>query len=434
MRKILPVGRRGFAPIFLLILISIVIGGIYYAVKPIYLTAPLEETNVTGCSLTGQSYNGSVVKTIETKFTNPTQPIDIYNGKTQKIIARVLSISPFVIEIYDRQIATSDFFDTMGIEEDIFVDTSEKDKLKQLKFNDLITADLYGFTYPSIELAFGNAINNIQKVETPNYFSASPNPFVNRSGTLIRYSSPDTNRNGVLLIFNNGKTFYRDNNSNIFFDKILTKFELNDLLKQFSKSDFDKIPADLETSFSDPSLVLVCSRYQKILLNNNITNLKPILTKLDKIIEDYHSNAKYIISYDRKRAIKEWEYASIVPLDQANSITFRQQNKERLSKIKEPDELKSGSDKTYTISNAYSSNYYRYNGKIYGIYFGACVDGTAGTWACFGAEELENRKSGGRHYELWPTELSINLGYIVVTGRDMITVSENSDCLLKPIE
>ena len=27
-----------------------------------------------------------------------------------------------------------------------------------------------------------------------------------------------------------------------------------------------------------------------------------------------------------------------------------------------------------------------------------------------------------------------NLGYIVVTGRDMITVSENSDCLLKPIE
>ena len=96
--------------------------------------------------------------------------------------------------------------------------------------------------------------------------------------------------------------------------------------------------------------------------------------------------------------------------------------------------MKSGSDKTYTISNAYSSNYYRYNGKIYGIYFGACVDGTAGTWACFGAEELENRKSGGRHYELWPTELSINLGYIVVTGRDMITVSENSDCLLKPIE
>lgn len=358
-----------------------------------------QETDLNGCTLAKQSATGSVIKPIETKFNTSTQAIDTYPDKKQKLTARVLNVAPFIIEVYDIQPSPDYIFDAYGVQEDMFVDISEKNKLSQLKFNDIITADLYGFTYASVELAFSSAIKNIQKVNKIN--STSRNPFANRSGTLIRYAPSNTNSNGFLLIFNDGKVFYRDNNNNTFTDKTLTSSEFNQILKSFSSANFDKISTDYEVSLSNPSLLLICNRYQKVSLTANATNLKPVLTELDKVLESYSSNAKHKLTYNKRFIIKDWEYASIVPLDQSDVVTFKQQNKERLSKMKPSAELLKEVEEFDT--------YYRYNGKIYGIYFGNCVDGTTGTWACFGAEELKNQTTGGKRYNLWPTELSVKL-------------------------
>ena len=367
-------------------------------------------TTLTGCSLTGQSATGIATTIVQTKFTNSTEPVDTYSDKTQEIVARVLNTSPFVVEVFDMQNQTNDVIGSLGIQEGMFVDTGEKDKLSQLKFNDIITANLYGFTYASVELAFGTAIKDIQKIDNPNYFN-SPNVFANRSGTLLRYTPSNTNSNGFLLVFNDGKVFYRDNNNNTFTDKTLSASELNDILKQFAVVNFDKLSTDFETSLYSPMLVLACNRYQKIPLTGNLSNVQPIIAELDKVIDSYRSNAKYSISYNKKYVIKDWQYSSIVQLDQANNISFRQQNKDKLSKIKpSPGFYKEVQD---------FNTFYRYGGKLYGVYFGSCVDGTAGTWACFGAEELTSQTTGGRRYNIWPSELSVKLKDISPSGADI---------------
>ena len=44
------------------------------------------------------------------------------------------------------------------------------------------------------------------------------------------------------------------------------------------------------------------------------------------------------------------------------------------------------------------------------------MDGSAGTWGCFGAEELKTEDSGGRNYKIWPQELSVRLKDVPAGG------------------
>jgi len=359
----------------------------------------------TGCSLSGQTTEGKILGGIETKFIN--LPSDAEKGG--EVIARVLNTNPFIVEVLDSKPYPSYVFDGLGIQEGLFVSQSEKDKIQSLKFNDIISGNLYGFTYASVELAFGTAIKDIKKIDGQiNYFSGSPNPFANRSGTLIRYTPTTTNSNGFILIFNDRKVFYRDNNNNIFADKQLTEKELEDLLQLFSQTKFNNIASDFSVSRYSPSLSLICNRYQPISLDKNSSDIKPITDKLDSIIDSYRSEATRKLTYNKKYIIKNWEYESIVPLDEANKITFRQENKARLSQMKPSESLKKEVDEFNT--------YYRYKGKIYSVYFGSCVDGSAGTWGCFGAEELRTEVSGGKHYKTWPQELSVKLKDVSTSG------------------
>lgn len=362
----------------------------------------------TACSLSGQMAQGKILGGVEAKFSN--LPPDAENGgEIGEIIARVLNTEPFIVEVLDSKPYPSYVFDDLGIQEGLFVFQSEKDKIQSLKFNDIISGNLYGFTFASVELAFGTAIKDIKKIDGEiNYFSGSPNPFANRSGTLIRYTSTTTNSNGFMLIFNDRKVFYRDNNGNIFVDKQLTEKELEDLLNLFPQSKFNDVASDFSVSRYSPSLSLICNRYQPIPLNQNSSNLKPITDKLNSVIDSYRSEATRKLTYNKKYIIKDWEYESIVPLDEANKITFRQENKARLLQMKPSESLKKEVDEFNT--------YYRYKGKIYSVYFGGCVDGSAGTWGCFGAEELKTEVSGGRHYKIWPQELSVKLKDVSAGG------------------
>jgi len=359
----------------------------------------------TACSLSGQMVQGKIVGGTETKFTN--LPSDA--EKDGEIIARVLNTEPFIVEVLDSKPYPSYIFDGLGIQEGLFVSQSEKGKIQSLKFNDVISGNHYGFTYASDELAFGTAIKDIKKIDGQiNYFSGSPSPFANRSGTLIRYTPTTTNSNGFILIFNDRKVFYRDNNNNIFADKQLTEKELEDLLQLFSQTKFNDIASNFSVSRYFPSLSLICNRYQPISLNQNSSNLKLITDKLDSIIDSYRSEATRKLTYNKKYIIKSWEYESIVPLDEANKITFRQENKARLSQLKPPESLKKEVDEFNT--------YYLYKGKIYGVSFGSCIDGSAGTWGCFGSKELKTEVNGGRHYKIWPQELSIKLKNVGTSG------------------
>lgn len=362
-------------------------------------------TTKTSCSLSGQKTEGKVLGGTETKFTN--LPSDAEKGG--EVIARVLNTDPFIVEVLDSKPYPSHVFDGLGIQEGLFVSQSEKDKIQSLKFNDIISANLYGFTYASVELAFGTVLKDIKKIEGQvNYFTSAPNPFANQNGTLIRYTPTTTNSNGFILIFNDRRVFYRDNNNNVFTDKQLTELELDDLLKLFSQAEFNNIGSDFSVSRYSPSLSLICNRYQPISLDKNTSQIKSITDKLDSIINSYQSQAIQKLTYNKRYAIKDWEHVSIVPLDEANKTTFRQENKARLSQIKPSESLKKEAEDFNT--------YYRYKGKIYSVYFGSCVDGSAGTWGCFGAEELKTEVSGGGRYKIWPSELSVQLKNVSANG------------------
>lgn len=286
-----PKKRMNYKIIIISVLVLVATGYVFYKYSQSDKDAALppgnkEQTSATktDCSLSGQMAQGKILGRTETKFTN--LPSDAEKGG--KIIARVLNAEPFIVEVIDSKPHPSYVFDGLGIQEGLFVSQSEKDKIQSLKFNDIISGNLYGFTYASVELAFGTAIKDIKKIDGQiDYFNGSPNLFANRSGTLIRYTPTTTNSNGFVLIFNDRKVFYRDNNNNIFTDKQLTEKELDDLLKLFSQTKFNDISSDFSVSRYFPSLSLICNRYQPISLNQNESNLKLITNKLDSIIDSY---------------------------------------------------------------------------------------------------------------------------------------------------
>jgi hypothetical protein len=207
--------------------------------------------------------------------------------KRGQIIARVLSVKPFVVEVLDMEPLPSYSFDHLGIDEDLFISQSEAVTLQSLQFGDIISGDIYEFIYASYELAIGKAIKDINKLEKPiRYFNDSINAFANRSGTLIRYVPVTTNSNEFLLIFNDRKMYYRNNSNITYSDKELTEAQFQDLLKLFSSTNFDAKRSDFSVSRYQPSVSLACERYQPVSLERSSSQLRIITESLDSIIKN----------------------------------------------------------------------------------------------------------------------------------------------------
>ncbi|MCH7552360.1 hypothetical protein IIB49_03155 [Patescibacteria group bacterium] len=154
--------------------------------------------------------------------------------------------------------------------------------------------------------------------------------------------------------------------------------------------------------------MFVCNRYQAVPVVDNTSNLEPVLSILNEIIDTHQKQATRMLTYEKVYSIKGWEYGDIVPLGSANNIVFRKENKERLSQLKPEEKL---------LEEVDSLNvYYREGEKLYGVYFGSCVDGSAGTWGCFGTNEIKSEKRASRYYNIWPQDLSIKLKDISTEG------------------
>ena len=252
-----------------------------------------------------------------TKFTNLSQDSE----RVGSIIARVVSIEPFIVEILDADLVSS-YNTSLGIREDLFVSTNEKEKISSLQLFNLISAELYGFTYDAGELAFGMAITNVEEIKgEPSYSNSTVDPSNNRSGVLIRYTPTTTNSNEFLIIFNDRSVYYRDNNNNIFSDRQLSNSELNEILEKFTQTNFDNLTSNPLTQRYSPSLLFLCNRHQSVVLNDsNSYDLAPILDALDEIIDTYKSEATHRLSYNQKYEVKDWVYGDIITLNSGDNL------------------------------------------------------------------------------------------------------------------
>jgi hypothetical protein len=295
-----------------------------------------------------------------------------------RVIARVLHSDPLIIEVFEEHPRWSDSEVTFGVRPQLFVARSEAPKLATLRFGELITARLFRFEYDAGELALGEAITDIEPVVGAVQYADPPAlPFNNRSGTLIKYVPLPTNNSGYLLVFNDGHTIYRDRYGGSCSDMHLDRHALDALLAVFAQARFNDLASDYTVSRYDSSLLLIGDRYQAVRLTAGLRAVEPVTAALDTLIADCRSRATSTITYMARLTVRDWAYASLITPHSVYNTRLSPDRKAALAQVTPTPEFR----------EEVQHSVYRYKGKLYGVEFGACPDGTAGTWGCFNAVE-----------------------------------------------
>ncbi|HEU5330230.1 MAG TPA: hypothetical protein VFU78_19225 [Thermomicrobiales bacterium] len=327
-----------------------------------------------------------------------------------RIIARVLHGDPLIIEVFEERPRWSDNEMTFGVRSQLFVVRSEAPKLATLRFGELITARLYRFEYDAGELALGEAITDIAPVVGAVQYADPPAPpFNNRSGTLIKYVPLPTNTSGYLLIFNDGHTIYRDRYGDSCPDMQLDRHALDALRAVFAQARFNDLASDYTVSDYDSSLLLIADRYQAVRLTADLRAVEPVTAALDTLIANCRSRATSTITYMARLTVRDWAYASLITPDSVYNTRLSPDRKAALAQVTPTPEFR----------EELQHSVYRYKGKLYGVGFGSCSDGTAGTWGCFDAVEYVFGAHGPRRYWLWPQNLGIHLWDVPPGGLDL---------------
>lgn len=400
--------QRGLALVpAVLIILAVTIGVVFYLGNKNSISLNNSDKQIVDCSISGQSGSNQISsEQRKIAFINISSELD-RSDYLGEVIARVLNIEPFVVEVKDIKPFSPSIYGDFGINKEFFLDSSEKNYILTLKFGDVISAKLYGFVYPAEELAYGRALVKVKKITgNLDLFNTSPaGPFGNKSGILIRYVPKSTFGNESLIIFNDGGIYYQDDNNNLIRNQSIDKQTANELLTEFTKSNFDNIPSDFS---GRSSLSLICNRYQEISLNDsNLPPTKNISSRLDEIISTIRDEATYKLTYQEKFKVKKWEYSSFAPLGPSD-IDSRGINSEEviswlsLVKAKPPENL------TIEIG----STLYLENGGIYEVQ-PSCISALSKFKGLpSGACSYERRGSYVKenwHYKVWPQELGIAL-------------------------
>jgi len=370
--------------------------------------ADIMNMNNQYCSLANQGDNTNVTKNRDTKFTSDD------SKETTKIFARVLNASPFIITVVDIDNETTDY-DPITIYDNLFIHNSEKETLKALQYNDIISADLYSFIYAAEELALGTALKNIKKAKNVVYFHKNWSE-ISSSGVLLKYIPQNTNSNARLILLNDGQYFWRDNNYSNQMSGKLTDEDMKSLMELFGDVNFGNIGADYSLSTYKPQLSLSCERWQQVSLEDNATSVSSIVRKLEEIISTADTKSNKILSYETKIVIKDWEYDSIVPLDMLAEKGRDKQYRSQFESVTIPEQLK--------MENAsFDLTRYRYKGKLYGVSgtdgdSGACYSSQTSfeenTFACVSAYQLTEGAKGDTYiqYIEWPNDIATRLNDI----------------------
>ncbi len=353
-----------------------------------------------------------------------------YEGTEGTIIARVLNTSPFIAEVYDVDPFPGYVFDWLGIQDGYALAKDEVTRVEALQFGDLIEADFFQYLYDAGELAIGTGLTDIHRIDgAPTYFKedVSFEPFVNRSGTLIRYISMDGRR---LLLFKDGSMYYRSIlESFVISRQSLSKDEIDALLTVFGDSGFDKLGGE-NLYMSNPSVTLLCSRFQQVPIAGNETSLKPVLDALETIVAELEMQFEYKISYEERKeiTIRPWPFEEVAidalsrlhdealahyratgRVDEEH-IVYTELSQEFLDQVPKP------------LPAVINLVYFTENGKLYGVSLGECLPDAPvckeNTFYVLAAREIVEPAGDalGPGIKLWPKNSSLDLSKIAPGG------------------
>lgn len=352
-------------------LIFILIGlGIFVVLNRNQQDKPQITTDLS-CNLTGQTVLTEKLQLPENVFIS----VDKTTLPSQeKQYIRVLHINPFIVEMIQPHEGSERISDTVKIL------SSEREKVKDLAFNDILEVTLYIYKDDSstASLSMGTSIKNIKKVNKKDIL-AVPN-----SGTkTILYYADD--QHGTALLSEEGIVYYRPINGS-FKTKKLTTEDTTGLYNNIKEANINLISNQKDMSFPiSNALLLLCNRYQHISSKNNPT-IEPIIKKIHAFMSSDSAQLNYKLIFSKKFPIKDWKYSDSIPLDEVSNNAYIEKNKENLSKIMPPPDL---IDEIGVTVGGSQSSYYRENNKIYGTFFDECkIEGQI-RWSCFHAEELK---------------------------------------------
>jgi len=281
------------------------------------------------CSLSGQSPEQGSFDPDEFEFVSNPTPFSI-GGKQFEVsfsfIARVVNLRPLFLETLssatsmpppkDASVAAPRPCDIMRI---LDVHTKLRDVLPRLRFNDLVAG----------RAMFGNAglsksvLMELSKITgaPPSLPDTPTHACSNRAGTLVDYRAFGK---GEVLLTNDLSIYYSNPRGETFDQEKLSQEDLNRLMRSFADAGFDQFPArrwSTNDQNQRPTLTLICSRTQSVLVEDHLQALAPVLQNLDRLKAAALANASLVLSWRERVPITfvEWPLANLA-LDQVENL------------------------------------------------------------------------------------------------------------------
>ena len=283
-------------------------------------------TGCPHCPITKQLSVGKSFDTSQTEFLTDPKAFVIEGRRDElQVIARVLSPSPLIIEILDTEPSSSYEFDNCGIRVIPSIDAKLKAAVAKLQYNELIKARiLYGVVLADVTVIHGS----------PVYYHAEAGKDIcaNRTGVLIVYRGHGPQ---LVIVYNDGSLYYCGATFKSFHRQKLTGEELEELLNFFAKTNFDALPSSVPPfdKQEEPSISLICSRFQNVPVRGHEAELAPLIARLEQLKLKAMSQTYYLLHYKDKREIHlmPWPYSQ-VPLAQLEKYKLRGDSQQRFGK------------------------------------------------------------------------------------------------------
>jgi len=269
------------------------------------------------CSVTKQKSANGRFDPSQSEFLTDPKPFALDERKVEwRVIARVLGRSPLIIEVLDTEPWGSYEFDNCGIRVIRSIDAKLKTSIANLQYNELIEAKMFfGGDFGSLKLV----LSDVTVIPgSPVYFhpQAGKEICANRTGVLIVYRGRGAQ---LVIVHNDGSLYYRGVMFKSFHRQKLSGEELGDLLELFARTGFDAFPSSVPPmdKSEEPSITLICSRFQDVLVAGHEVALAPLIARLEQLKTKAMSHTYYLLTYKDKREIRlmPWTYHQI-PLAQ----------------------------------------------------------------------------------------------------------------------
>jgi hypothetical protein len=284
-----------------------------------------------GCAETGQKPAPPVYDESQVEFVaNPIPVVFEDRGLQVAYIARVLSVSPLVLEVLDTEGRTLDRTGKVigklsepnepsrcGINRIEAIDSRSKPMWRTLQFNDLITATgafARSETRPDSPLDAKFVLTDLRKASAPVAYFEGPgrNFCANRSGALVVYYDAAVDR---VTVFNDGGIHYRDPLFRGFARERLSPAELSDLLALFDAVNFDALPGSIPARdrHEQSTLTLIGARYQNVSTVGREAVLASLIRRMEAIAGKATSHTSFVIQpgVKTKLTILPWPYPQI---------------------------------------------------------------------------------------------------------------------------